>query len=108
MDALANIFGICYYERGDTTEGKFEWDDEKNRSNYKKHGIRFESAVLVFEDEQRIDLYDEAHSEYEERFITIGMVEDVLFVVYTERADRIRLISARIATEWERRLYYDR
>lgn len=89
-------------------EVKFEWDEEKNKLNYKKHGIRFESAVLVFDDEYRIDLYDEAHSEFEDRFNTIGMVDDVLFVVYTERMDRIRLISARIATEWERRLYYDR
>ena len=89
-------------------EIKFEWDEEKNKLNYKKHGIRFESAVLVFDDEYRIDLYDEAHSEFEDRFNTIGMVDDVLFVVYTERMDRIRLISARIATEWERRLYYDR
>ena len=89
-------------------EIKFEWDEEKNKINYKKHGIRFESAVLVFDDEYRIDLYDEAHSEFEDRFNTIGMVDDVLFVVYTERMDRIRLISARIATEWERRLYYDR
>ena len=89
-------------------EIKFEWDEEKNKLNYKKHGIRFESAVLVFDDEYRIDLYDEAHSEFEDRFNTIGMVDDVLFVVYTERMDRIHLISARIATEWERRLYYDR
>ena len=89
-------------------EIKFEWDEENNKLNYKKHGIRFESAVLVFDDEHRIDLYDEAHSEFEDRFNTIGMVDDVLFVVYTERMDRIRLISARIATEWERRLYYDR
>ena len=89
-------------------ELKFEWDEEKNKLNYKKHGIRFESAVLVFDDEYRIDLYDEAHSEFEDRFNTIGMVDDVLFVVYTERMDRIHLISARIATEWERRLYYDR
>lgn len=47
------------------------------------------------------------HSLEEDRYNTIGMVEDVLFVVYTERKEKIRLISARLATEKERSLYYD-
>ncbi len=52
--------------------------------------------------------YDFEHSTDEDRYIAIGMVGDVLFVVFTERSERIRIISARLATEAERRLYYDR
>ena len=52
-------------------------------------------------------MYDFEHSIEEDRYIAIGMVGDLLFVVFTERGDNIRLISARSATEKERRLYYD-
>lgn len=86
---------------------KFEWDEDKNQLNLKKHGIDFETAMLVFHDPQRIEIYDAEHSMVEERYNTIGMVNDVLFVVYTERKDNIRLISARIATKKERSIYYD-
>ena len=73
-----------------------EWDDEKNAINEKKHGIRFEDAGLVFGDVARIEYYDEIHSIDEDRYIIIGKVEDVLFVVFTERPENnaIRLISA--------------
>lgn len=86
----------------------FEWDAEKERKNIQKHGISFHIARRVFDDPYRIEIYDEAHSIEEDRFDTIGMVNDVLFVVYTERRDRIRIISARIATPEERSFYYDR
>ncbi|MCI5641464.1 MAG: BrnT family toxin [Lachnospiraceae bacterium] len=85
----------------------FEWDDEKNKINFAKHGIDFETAMLVFNDLQRIEIYDMEHSTEEDRYNTIGMVNDVIFVVYTERKDNIRLISARIATKTERSIYYD-
>lgn len=84
----------------------FEWDEEKAKINLKKHGIPFEIAAKVFLDENRIDIYDEAHSIDEHRYITIGLAGDILFVVYTERGARIRLISARLATARERRVYY--
>lgn len=84
----------------------FEWNKEKERLNLKKHGIAFETAAKVFLDEKRIEVYDEAHSIDEDRYITIGLVEDILFVVYTERHPKIRLISARLATARERKLYY--
>ena len=84
----------------------FEWDDEKNKINFAKHGIDFETAMLVFNDLQRIEIYDMEHSKEEDRY-TIGMVNDVIFVVYTERKENIRLISARIATKTERSIYYD-
>ncbi len=86
---------------------KFEWDEEKNQLNLKKHGIDFETAMLVFNDLQRIEIYDIEHSINEDRYSTIGMVQDVLFVVYTERNENIRLISARLATKIERSIYYD-
>ena len=92
----------------DRSELVFEWDDEKNAANVKKHGIDFEDAILVFNDENYIEFYDPAHSEEEDRYNIIGLVEDVLFVVYTERKQRIRIISARLATAMERRMYYDR
>ena len=63
----------------------FEWDEDKNQLNLKKHGIDFEIAMLVFNDLQRIEIYDMEHSINEDRYNTIGMVNDILFVVYTER-----------------------
>ncbi|MBQ3304605.1 MAG: BrnT family toxin [Clostridia bacterium] len=86
---------------------QFEWDEEKAALNLKKHGVRFETAARVFCDENRIELFDSIHSDEEERYNTIGMVDNILFVVYTERKNRVRLISARPANRKERRLYYD-
>lgn len=85
----------------------FEWDEDKNQINKEKHGIDFNIAIHVFEDADRIEIYDIEHSIEEDRYNTIGLVHDVLFVVYTERKDRLRIISARLATAAERRLYYD-
>ena len=82
-----------------------EWDDEKNAVNFHKHGISFFAAAYVFADENRIELYDEAHSLDEDRYITIGFAGKLLFVVYTERNDSFRLISARIATREEEEIY---
>jgi uncharacterized DUF497 family protein len=59
-------------------------------------------------DEERIELYDFEHSIYEDRYIVVGRVDKVLTIVYTERKDRIRIISARVATKEEEELYYDR
>ena len=84
----------------------FEWDSEKEEMNIRKHGIDFDTASHVFNDRNRLEFYDKWHSfPTEDRFIVIGMVEDVLYVVYTEREDAIRLISARIATAKEKELY---
>ena len=88
----------------------FEWDDNKEKINIAKHGIDFSTAAHVFQDENRIEFFDEAHSEYEDRYITIGQINGVtiiVMVVYTERENAIRLISARKATKLERRMYYD-
>ena len=89
----------------------FEWDDNKEQINIKKHGMDFETASRVFDDENRIEIYDDLHSDYEDRYITIGMIDEITciaMVVYTERGtDVIRIISARKATPKERRKYYD-
>ena len=84
----------------------FEWDDEKAAINFRKHGINFKTAAKVFRDRYRIEKYDEEHSIDEERWNVIGMVNDILFVVYTERTNKTRLISARKAEPEERRRYY--
>lgn len=86
---------------------KFEWDEEKNEYNKKKHSISFELAALVFDDPFYVEMYDFEHSVEEDRYIAIGKVGEVLFVVFTERKERIRLISARVATPLEKELYYD-
>lgn len=89
---------------------QFEWDDEKNKTNLKKHGLDFELAALVFADPNRMEWYDKKHSYDEDRFITIGEIGGttcVVTVVYTERGRTIRIISARKATAKERSAYYD-
>jgi uncharacterized DUF497 family protein len=85
----------------------FEWDSRKAEANLRKHGVSFEEAQTVFTDPLSITLPDPDHSEDEKRFIDIGMSDNrrVLVVVYTERDQRIRLISARQATPAERRQY---
>jgi uncharacterized DUF497 family protein len=112
----------------------FEYDEAKNRKNIENHGISFVSAARIFFDYDRIELYDEENSTFEERYNTIGDLsagsanlqnstdnkimsigDDVVFVVYTERYRRnmagkeievTRLISARFATNFERGMYY--
>ena len=84
----------------------FAWDDEKAALNWQKHKIKFEDAAQVFADENRIDYLDTAHSDNEDRYITIGRVDKILFVVYVERGIATRLISARKADKEERRDYY--
>lgn len=85
----------------------FEWDVDKNIANQRKHRISFETALHVFDDPDYIEQFDFEHSAEENRYVAIGRVGDILFVVFTERGNAIRLISARLATRAERRLYYD-
>ena len=65
-----------------------------------------ETIKRIFDDPFRIVQYDDIHSGLEERWQTLGMVNGVLFAVYTERGKRIRIITAREATPKERRIYY--
>ena len=86
---------------------RFEWDEDKNSINKEKHKISFGSAAHVFDDPNYIEMCEFEHSVDEDRYIAIGRVGEVLFVVFTERKQTIRLISARLATSAERELYYD-
>lgn len=84
----------------------FEWDSRKNVENILKHGISFEIAQHVFEDESALIVKDLAYQIEEDRYRIIGVVNGVLVVAFTERRENIRLISARVATKRERRAYY--
>lgn len=89
---------------------RFEWDERKASLNRKKHGISFEMATRAFMDPKRLIRYDEEHSTAEEdRFIVIGRVEAflVLFVAFTDRFGKTRIISARPAEPCEEELYYE-
>jgi len=83
----------------------YEWDPSKEKSNYKKHRVKFADAVSVFEDENAITIEDD--HEKEDRFVTIGkdFLSRILVVVYTFRNIVIRIISARKATARERKKY---
>lgn len=85
----------------------FEWDDEKAVYNLREHEVNFEEAKTVFEDLFAITIPDDLHSEDEDRSIILGLslLARVLLVVYTERRERIRIISARKATPSERSQY---
>jgi len=84
----------------------FEWDPEKERDNIRDHGLNFTDASDVFRDYLRVERHDDDSSNDEDRWQTMGFVDEVLFVVYTERRDTIRIISARIAEPFERRIYH--
>ena len=85
----------------------FEWNPEKAASNIKKHGVSFDEAVTVFWDKNALIINDPDHSEDEDRFILLGMSENlrILVVIHCERGNTIRLISARTATKQERKQY---
>ena len=86
---------------------EFQWDTRKATENLRKHSISFQEAMTVFSDFLSLTIPDPLHSKMEERLVTIGHSEKqrLLVVVYTERGDVIRIISARKATSYERRTY---
>ena len=87
---------------------EYEWDDNKAASNAEKHGVTFEQACLVFRDPFAIELLDEREDYDEDRYILIGMsANNILVIVYTERNDKNRIISARKAEPNERRFYHE-
>jgi uncharacterized protein len=88
---------------------KVEWDEAKSISNRRKHGVSFEEAAVLFASGQDyFEIFDEAHSESEDRFIAIGPIRrGLVLVVWTARDDdNLRIISARWAGEREQALYY--
>ena len=86
---------------------QFEWDPEKAASNLRKHGVSFDEAATVFEDDLSLTGRDPDHSVGEIRLITFGLSSagHLLVVSDAERGNRIRIISARPATRPERKLY---
>jgi len=86
-----------------TEPAQFEWDEAKNLANRRKHGISFEEASGVFHSDDYLELFDDRHSELEDRFVAIGQIpRGVITVVWTERDDNVvRIISARPATKRE-------
>jgi uncharacterized protein len=85
----------------------FEWDEEKDLSNQKKHGVGFDEARSVFSDPRSITIIDEQHSDEEDRYIDIGTSSRgrLIVVSYTEREPNIRIISCRKATKSEQKTY---
>ena len=91
----------------DSSSLAFEWDPDKAASNFKKHGISFDTARTVFADLNELTIHDPVHSYDEERYLSLGMTktDQLLIVSYTERGDVIRIISARRANRKERANY---
>jgi uncharacterized protein len=88
---------------------KFEWNPDKANLNLQKHSVSFNEASTVFNDPLSVTFPDTDHSFGEERYVIIGLssANRILIVPHTDRADRVRIISAREATRNERRFYED-
>lgn len=88
-------------------EDDFEWNADKARRNYNKHGVTFETARKAFFDPFMVEVLDEREDYGEERLLLIGMAEGQLVsVIYTPRQGRFRLITARRATKDEQDHYF--
>ena len=86
-------------------DDEFEWDDDKAARNFRKHGVTFEEARAAFHDPDSIN-EDDPHPD-EVRFKRLcRRGQQVFVVVWTERGDRIRIISARPASKHEQRIYF--
>lgn len=85
----------------------FEWNPDKAKSNYRKHGISFEEAATVFNDSLSVTFPDPDHSIGESRYVIIGISKfgQLLIVAHTDQGETIRIITARKATRPERRFY---
>ena len=89
----------------DYQNAEFEWDENKEIANFRKHGIHFKTAIKVFKDANKLIRYDEEHPQ-EERYDILGKVGNILFVVCTFRENNVvRIISARKANAEERSRY---
>jgi uncharacterized DUF497 family protein len=86
---------------------KFEWDQKKAISNVRKHKISFEEAATALSDPMSLTGYDPDHSIAEDRYLTFGISQlgRLVVVAHTDHGETIRIISARIASKGERKLY---
>ncbi len=86
---------------------EFEWDPQKAATNLRKHGVPFKKAIEVFGDPRRVELADFSGAHDEDRWQVIGRAEpNVLLVVFVDREESIRIISARKATRHEQSIYW--
>ena len=87
-----------------------EWDPDKARLNLRRHGVSFEEAATAFMNPLSSTIDDPLYLDIEERFIIVGESSQkrLLVVVHTDRGDRIRIISARVANPRESRDYYEK
>ena len=85
----------------------YTWHDKKAQSNKRKHDVSFTEAATIFRDSLSMTGYDPDHSEYEDRFVSFGMssANRLLTVSHTDENGTIRIISARLATTYERKVY---
>ncbi|MCL2007380.1 MAG: BrnT family toxin [Treponema sp.] len=90
-------------------DGRFEWDDAKDRLNKRKQGFSFNEILEVFSDPFFLEGFDFEHSKTEERYFGIGCLNNILYIIifYTFREERIRIISARKADKDEQEIYND-
>lgn len=89
---------------------EFEWHENKNKTNVEKHGVPFQRAKVVFRSSSpKLTKDDTEHSQYEQRYKTIGRCKKNKFltVIHTRRGNRIRIISAWRSTESEKECYYE-
>ena len=90
---------------------RFEWDEHKNTKNVRKHGISFDDAKTIFADNNALLISDPDHSQSEDRFILLGLSNDLRILVvchcYRKNEQVIRIISARKATKKEQRIYLE-
>ncbi len=88
---------------------QFKWNPEKAIKNVRKHGITFEEAKSVFYDEKGVEFYDDEHSDWEDRFLLLGISSELRLLLichcYRDNDEIIRIISARKATKSETRYY---
>lgn len=86
---------------------EFEWDEAKRLANIRKHGIDFIDALSVFNGDT-VTVEDDRYDYGEQRFVTFGLLQGrVIAIVHTERSNRTRIISARKATNYEQRTYFE-
>lgn len=90
-------------------ELRFEWDPYKSKTNVIKHGVSFEEATSVFYDERAVEFYDDENSEWEDRFLLLGISNKLRLIIvchcYRASDSIIRIISARKATKNESKFY---
>ena len=89
---------------------KIEWDQKKAKSNLKKHRVSFDEATTALSDPMAATGVDPDHSITEERYITFGVSERgrLLVIAHTDEEEKLRIVSARIASKGERKLYEER